>query len=46
MQKNQLTKSTFADVDDLIRDFDYKPETPLSEGIEQFAQWYKSFYRQ
>jgi UDP-glucuronate 4-epimerase len=38
-------KSTFADVDDLIRDFDYKPHTPLSVGIEKFALWYRKFYR-
>lgn len=37
-------KSTFADVDDLIRDFDYKPETALSDGIGEFARWYRNFY--
>ncbi|MBE0515370.1 NAD-dependent epimerase [Sulfurimonas sp.] len=37
-------KSTFADVDDLIRDFDYKPNTSLVEGIVKFANWYNEFY--
>ncbi|MBD3810544.1 MAG: NAD-dependent epimerase [Sulfuricurvum sp.] len=37
-------KSTFADVDDLIRDFDYKPKTALSDGIGEFAKWYREFY--
>lgn len=36
--------STYADVDDLIKDFDYKPDTKLSDGIEQFVKWYKEFY--
>lgn len=37
-------KSTFADVDDLIRDFDYKPETKLADGIGEFVKWYREFY--
>ncbi len=37
-------KATFADVDDLIRDFNYKPNTPLSEGIGKFTEWYRGFY--
>ena len=35
---------TFADVDDLIKEFDYKPSMPIQEGIENFAKWYKKFY--
>lgn len=35
---------TFADVQDLMRDFDYSPNTPLDLGIERFVNWYKSFY--
>jgi UDP-glucuronate 4-epimerase len=37
-------KSTFADVDDLINDFDYKPNTALADGIGEFAAWYREFY--
>jgi UDP-glucuronate 4-epimerase len=37
-------KSTFADVDDLINDFDYKPNTALADGIGEFAEWYREFY--
>lgn len=37
-------EDTFADVSDLMRDFDYSPNTPLNLGIERFARWYKSFY--
>ncbi|MDX1809328.1 MAG: NAD-dependent epimerase [Sulfurospirillaceae bacterium] len=36
--------STYADTNDLIHDFSYKPETDLSEGIRKFVAWYKSFY--
>ncbi len=37
-------KSTFADVSGLIKDFDYKPNTKLTDGIGQFVKWYKEFY--
>ena len=35
---------TYADVDDLMRDFGFKPVTPLREGIRRFAAWYKEYY--
>jgi len=37
--------ATFADVDDLVRDFDYRPGTPLEHGIGQFVQWYRRYFR-
>jgi UDP-glucuronate 4-epimerase len=36
--------STYADVSDLIKDFDYKPDTKLPDGIKEFVKWYKDFY--
>src|ERR687890_724190 len=36
--------STYADVDDLIRDVGFKPETPIEVGLEQFVRWYRSYY--
>jgi UDP-glucuronate 4-epimerase len=36
--------STFADVEGLEQDFDYKPDTPLQKGIEEFVAWYKSYF--
>lgn len=36
--------ATYADVEDLIRDMGYKPETPIREGIERFVEWYRKFY--
>ena len=37
---------TYADVSDLIRDFDFKPSTPISEGLARFAAWYKDYYEE
>jgi len=36
--------STYANIDELIRDFNYQPKGNLTEGIEKFVQWYKEFY--
>ncbi len=36
---------TYADVDALIRDFDYKPNTKVEQGIANFVDWFKSYYR-
>ena len=35
---------TFADVHDLVRDFDYKPSTTIEEGIGKFAEWFVEYY--
>jgi UDP-glucuronate 4-epimerase len=35
---------TYADVDDLIKDVGFKPETPLQEGIDRFVEWYRVYY--
>jgi UDP-glucuronate 4-epimerase len=35
---------TFADVEDLVREFDYKPETPVEEGIKRYVEWYLGFF--
>lgn len=37
-------ESTYADVKDLMKDFGYKPETNLKEGITHFVDWFKKFY--
>jgi UDP-glucuronate 4-epimerase len=37
-------EETFADVDDLMRDVGFKPDTPIEEGIRQFVAWYRSYY--
>ena len=35
---------TYADTSALERDFGFKPNTSLREGLCRFAKWYKSFY--
>jgi len=35
---------TYADVDDLIRDVGFKPNTSIDEGIGKFVKWYKEYY--
>lgn len=36
---------TYADTTPLERDFNFKPSTPLRDGLRKFAQWYKEFYK-
>jgi UDP-glucuronate 4-epimerase len=36
--------ATYADVEDLILDVDYKPTTRVEDGIAQFVEWYRSYY--
>jgi UDP-glucuronate 4-epimerase len=36
---------TFANVDNLIKKFNYKPSTPVAEGITNFVEWYKNYYK-
>lgn len=35
---------TYADVDELVNDFGFKPSTSLEEGLSRFAKWYKEYY--
>lgn len=35
---------TYADTSALERDFGFKPNTSLREGLRNFAQWYREFY--
>ncbi len=36
---------TYADVDDLVREFDYKPRTSIAEGVAMFGEWFIDYYR-
>jgi UDP-glucuronate 4-epimerase len=36
---------TFADIDDLVRDVGFRPETPIEQGIERFVRWYRDEWR-
>lgn len=35
---------TYADTSALERDFGFKPDTDLRDGLRRFAEWYRSFY--
>lgn len=37
--------ATYADVDDLVRDFDYRPDTSLEHGVSKFVEWYRAYYQ-
>jgi len=37
--------ATYADVEELVQDFDYKPNTSIKTGINNFIDWYKMFYK-
>ena len=35
---------TYADSEALERDFGFRPQIGIREGLRAFAEWYKSFY--
>jgi UDP-glucuronate 4-epimerase len=35
---------TYADVQDLVDDVDYKPSTPIETGVKRFVDWYLDYY--
>jgi UDP-glucuronate 4-epimerase len=37
--------ATYADVEDLAREVDFKPATSIAEGIGRFVQWFKAYHR-
>lgn len=37
---------TFADVSDLEKDFDFRPNTSLDEGLRRFVEWYKEDFKE
>ncbi len=36
--------STYADVSGLMKEFDYRPNTDLADGIDEFVKWYRAFF--
>ena len=36
---------TYADVEDLIRDVDFKPSTSIEVGVGKFVDWYLAYYK-
>lgn len=37
--------ATCADVDDLMRDAGFAPETPIEEGVGRFVEWFRGYYQ-
>jgi UDP-glucuronate 4-epimerase len=44
IQPGEVEK-TWADVSDLEKHFNYSPDTPIQEGVRNFINWYREFYR-
>ena len=36
--------ATYADVDDLMQDVGFKPQTSIASGIRRFVEWYQDYY--
>jgi len=36
---------TYADIDDLVEEFDYKPSMSVRQGIDNFVNWYKEYHK-
>jgi UDP-glucuronate 4-epimerase len=36
---------TYADVEDLVKDVDYKPDMSVEQGVANFVAWYRDFYK-
>jgi UDP-glucuronate 4-epimerase len=36
-------EATYADIEDLRRDVGFEPHTPLNEGLQRWADWYRSY---
>ncbi|PVY36661.1 NAD-dependent epimerase [Pontibacter virosus] len=43
LQPGDVT-STWANVDDLMLKFNYRPNTPIEDGLKHFTEWYKQYY--
>lgn len=37
--------ATYADIDALVNDVDYKPSTSIEQGVANFVNWYRDFYK-
>jgi len=50
-QKNMLpiqdgdVPATYANVDDLVRDVGFKPQTSIEDGVARFVEWYRTYFK-
>jgi len=42
--QNGDVPATYANVDALVREIDFKPQTTIEEGIKKFVDWYREYY--
>ncbi len=45
MQPGDVEK-TWANVDELIKDYGYRPNTSIQKGVSSFINWYKEYYKE
>lgn len=38
--------NTYADIEELMSDFNYKPNTNIKDGLDKFIKWYKEYYEE
>jgi UDP-glucuronate 4-epimerase len=36
---------TYANIDDLVKDFNYKPKTSVEVGVSNFVNWYLKYIK-
>lgn len=36
---------TYADVKDLVEQFNYQPATTVRDGVQEFVNWYRNYYK-
>jgi len=36
---------TFADIDELVKEIEYRPRVPIEEGVGRFVDWYREYYK-
>jgi UDP-glucuronate 4-epimerase len=36
--------ATYANIDDLIRDVGFRPQTSIEDGVAKFVEWYRGYY--
>ena len=37
--------NTYADVDDLVKEFDYMPSMSVKQGVKNFVDWFKEYHK-
>jgi UDP-glucuronate 4-epimerase len=43
MQPGDMVE-TYADIDDLVKDFNYQPSVSIDEGVKKFAVWFSDYF--